>query len=434
MPNYPFNDYASCVTWIESQKRFSPKVSLDNMKYFCSLLNNPEQKFTSIHVTGTNGKGSVVSYIKNILIDAGLNVGTFTSPYIIKFNERISFNGEMISDEEVIKLAQKIYDIYDLIDESYPKPTFFEFTTLMSFVYFSEKENLDLAIIEVGIGGKLDSTNVITPIASVITNVAYDHMNVLGETLEEILTNKMGIIKTNIPSIVGVKDDNLVKLAKKHTKDVNSSLSLPFLNQIKINNADIFGSIFSYKGYENLQVSLMGYHQVENAVIAIETIENIKDKYHISIDNIKNGLVNTKWLGRLEILSKEPLIIVDGAHNIDGITRTTDFIKDLKYQTKRCIFACSDDKEKEKMISYLEPHFDEIIITSYTYKRHSDALELFNFSNHQNKILKHNIDEIIEDVFNNPFELNLFIGSLYFVSEVRPKIIQKFDGPVKNSG
>lgn len=425
MLNYPFNDYSSCVSWIESQKRFSPKVSLDNMKYFCELLGNPQKKFKSIHITGTNGKGSVVSFIKNVLIEAGLNIGTFTSPYIIKFNERISFNGEMINDEEVIKLAKKVYDIYSFIDENHPKPTFFEFTTLMSFVYFSEKETLDLAIIEVGIGGLLDSTNVITPIASVITNVAFDHMNVLGNSLSEILTNKMGIIKPNIPTIIGLKDKQLIKQAIEYTNTINSNLSLPFLKQIKINNSNILGSNFSYEEYENLEISLMGYHQIENAIVALKTIESIKDKYQISLDNIRNGLKKTKWLGRLEILSKEPLIIVDGAHNIDGITRTTDFIKDLNYKSKRCIFACSDDKEKEKMISYLEPHFDELIITSYTYKRHSDASELFNLSNHSNKILKYNIDEIIEEVFSNPYDLNIFIGSLYFVSEVRPKILSK---------
>ena len=423
MLNYPFNDYSSCVAWIESQKRFSPKVSLDNMKYFCSLLGNPEQKFKSIHVTGTNGKGSVVSYLKNILMEAGLHIGTFTSPYIIKFNERISFDGKMISDEEVVNLAQRVYDIYKLIGENHPKPSFFEFTTLMSFIYFSEKENLDLAIIEVGIGGLLDSTNVITPIAATITNVAYDHMNVLGNTLEEILMNKMGIIKPQIPSVIGIKDETLINEAKNYTHKIDSKLSLPFLNQIKITKTDIYGSTFSYKGYENLQISLMGYHQVENAIIAIETIETIKDKFNITLDNIKNGLLKTKWLGRLEILSEEPLIIIDGAHNIDGITRTTDFVKDLNYKTKRCIFACSDDKEKEKMLSYLEPHFNEIIITAYTYKRHSDASELFKFSKHNNKILELNIDRIIEMVLNNPYELNLFIGSLYFVSEVRPKIL-----------
>lgn len=425
MLNYPFNDYSSCVSWIESQKRFSPKVSLDNMKYFCELLGNPQKKFKSIHITGTNGKGSVVSFIKNVLIEAGLNIGTFTSPYIIKFNERISFNGEMINDEEVIKLAKKVYDIYSFIDENHPKPTFFEFTTLMSFVYFSEKETLDLAIIEVGIGGLLDSTNVITPIASVITNVAFDHMNVLGNSLSEILTNKMGIIKPNIPTIIGLKDKQLIKQAIEYTNTINSNLTLPFLKQIKINNSNILGSNFSYEEYENLEISLMGYHQIENAIVALKTIESIKDKYQISLNNIRNGFKKTKWLGRLEILSKEPLIIVDGAHNIDGITRTTDFIKDLNYKSKRCIFACSDDKEKEKMISYLEPHFDELIITSYTYKRHSDASELFNLSNHSNKILKYNIDEIIEEVFSNPYDLNIFIGSLYFVSEVRPKILSK---------
>lgn len=427
MPNYPFNDITSCINWIESQRRFTPKVSLDNMKYFCKLLGNPEKKFTSIHVTGTNGKGSVVSYLKNILIDAGFHVGTFTSPYIIKFNERISFDGQMITDEEVLKLAEKVYNIYNLLDDEHPKPSFFEFTTLMSFIYFSEKMDLDVAIIEVGIGGLLDSTNVINPIVSAITNVAFDHMNVLGETLEEILMNKMGIIKPNIPSVVGVKDPVLIKKANEFTQAINSDLSLPFLNQIEIQKADILGSTFSYKEYKDLQVSLMGYHQVENAIIAIEVIEAIKDKYPVTTQNIRNGLLKTKWLGRLEVLSKKPLIIADGAHNIDGITRTTDFIKDLDYRTKRCIFACSDDKEKEKMISYLEPYFDEIIITSYTYKRHSDALELFNISNHENKILKYDIDEIIEDVFKNPFDLNVFIGSLYFVSEVRPKILNKLD-------
>lgn len=425
MSNYPFKDITSCINWIESQRRFSPKVSLDNMRYFCKLLGNPEKKFTSIHVTGTNGKGSVVSYLKNILMEASFHVGTFTSPYIIKFNERISYDGEMITDEEVILLAKKVYDIYELIDENHPYPTFFEFTTLMSFVYFSEKENLDIAIIEVGIGGLLDSTNVINPITSVITNVSFDHMNVLGNSLEEILMNKMGIIKPNTSSVIGIKDQSLIEEAKNYTQKVNSKLSLPFLNQIEINKADIFGSNFSYKDYHNLQVSLMGYHQVENAVIALEVIESIKDKYPITLENIKNGLLKTKWLGRLEILSNNPLIIVDGAHNIDGITRTTDFIKSLPYAKKRCVFACSDDKEKEKMINYLEPHFDEIIITSYTYKRHSDALELFNFSHHSNKILKYDIDEIIEDVFDNPFALNIFIGSLYFVSEVRPKILAK---------
>ncbi len=425
MPNYPFNDYASCVTWIESQKRFSPKVSLDNMKYFCQLLGNPEKKFTSIHITGTNGKGSVVSYLKNILMEAGLHIGTFTSPYIIKFNERISFDGNMITNEEVLSLSKKIYNIYELIDETHHKPTFFEFTTLMSFIYFSEKKDLDIAIIEVGIGGLLDSTNVINPIASAITNIAFDHMNILGETLEEILTNKMGIIKANTPSVIGIKEQSLVSKAQKYTQSINSKLSLPFLNNIEIHKADIFGSTFSYKKYQNLQISLMGDYQVENAVVAIEIIETIKDKYLITLENIKKGLFKTKWLGRLEVLSHTPLIIIDGAHNIDGITRTTDFIKSLKYQTKRCIFACSNDKEKEKMINYLEPYFNEIIITSYTYKRHSDALELFNLSHHKNKVLKYNIDEIIDDVFKNPYDLNIFIGSLYFVSEIRPKILDK---------
>ncbi len=423
MSNYPFNDITSCIAWVESQKRFNKKTSLDHMKYFCELLGNPETKFKSIHITGTNGKGSVVSYLRNILMAENINVGCFTSPYIIKFNERISYNGNMISDDEVITLAKKVYDIYALIDsERFPYPTFFEFTTLMSFVYFSEKENLDVAIIEVGIGGLLDSTNVIKPLAAGITNVAFDHMNVLGETLEEILINKIGIIKNDIPAVLGLKDDNLIELVKNEKKN---HLVFPFKNDIQIIKSDLTGMIFSYQNFENLGITMKGEHQVENAIIALELINTLQNIFHVSEKAIRSGLKNTQWLGRLETLSDKPLIIVDGAHNIDGITRTTDYIANIDLPKKRCIFACSDDKEKEKMINYLESYFDEIIITSYSYKRHSDAEELFNFSHHHNKIIEHDINKIIDMVYENPFDLNLFIGSLYFVSEIRPLILKK---------
>lgn len=423
--NYPFNDYQSCITWIESQKRFNKKVSLDHMYHFCELLGNPQNKFKTIHVTGTNGKGSVVSYLRSILCHSGLNVGTFTSPYITKFNERISLNGNMISDEEVVSLAKSVYDIYSNINlDCYNYPTFFEFVTLMSFIYFS-KSNIDVAVVEVGIGGLLDSTNVINPLISVITNVSYDHMNVLGDTLEEILTNKMGIIKPNGYSVLGLKDNNLVNLAKSKCLEINNTCLFPLLENTDIINSDITGSIFNFEKYNNLKISLTGFHQIENAIVALKTIQTLTEWFDIKEEDIYEGLLNTKWLGRFETLSDKPLVIVDGAHNIDGITRVAEFVKTLDYKNKRCIFACSDDKEKEKMIKYLEPYFDEFIITAFTYKRHSDASLLYELSEHKNKILMNDIDEIIDYVFDNPFEINIFIGSLYFVSEVRPKILKK---------
>lgn len=423
--NYPFNDYSSCVAWIESQKRFNKKVSLDHMYYFCDLLGNPQNKFKSIHVTGTNGKGSVVSYLRSILNCSGLSVGTFTSPYITKFNERISLNGEMITDDEVLSLAKTVYDIYQSIDlDKYNYPTFFEFVTLMAFTYFS-RCNLDLAIIEVGIGGLLDSTNVITPLASIVSNVSYDHMNVLGDTLEEILKNKMGIIKPNSISVLGLKEKNLITIVLEKCHEINNQCYFPLLDEIEIINSDITGSTFNYGVYQNLRISLTGFHQIENAIVALKTIQALRNEFQISDDHIYQGLLETKWLGRLEVLSNEPLVIVDGAHNIDGIERVAQFVKTLDYQTKRCVFACSDDKEKEKMIKILEPYFDEFVVTAFTYKRHSDASILYELTHHQNKILMENIDEIIEYVFDKPFDLNIFIGSLYFVSEVRPKILKK---------
>ena len=179
------------------------------------------------------------------------------------------------------------------------------------------------------------------------------------------------------------------------------------------------------ENYNNLKISLTGFHQIENAIVALKTVQTLTKWFDIKEEDIYEGLLNTKWLGRFETLSDEPLVIVDGAHNIDGIARVAEFVKTLDYKNKRCVFACSDDKEKEKMIKYLEPYFDEFIITAFTYKRHSDASLLYELSEHKNKILMNDIDEIIDYVFDNPLEINIFIGSLYFVSEVRPKILKK---------
>lgn len=420
-----FNDIQEFLTFVESQKRFNEKKDLNNMLTYCQILDNPQYKFKTIHITGTNGKGSVVSYLKNIFMEFGYSVGTFTSPYITRFNERICLNNEMIKDEEVLHYANLILDKYPLfIEKTNETPSFFEFITLLCFLYFSEKKP-DIAIIEVGIGGLLDSTNVINPIATAITSVSFDHMNVLGNTLEGILKNKLGIMKPNIPMIVGLKDQSLLNIVDDEGRKNSSKVYKPLLEAFEIKKCDLESTQIITSAFGEYEIQLPGIHQVENSIVAIQTFVaayQLLNSNPIDFNKVKIGLKKTKWPGRLEVVNKEPLIVLDGGHNEDGIKRVCEFIKTLKYKTKRCIFACSDNKEKEKMIALLEPHFDQIIITSFSYKRHSSATELFNYVTHSNKLLIEDIDEIIKYVYNDPLELNLFLGSLYFVSEIRPKL------------
>ena len=420
-----FTNINSFIEFVESRKRFSKKVSLENMEYFVSLFDHPENKFKSIHVTGTNGKGSTVSYLKNIYLKNGYNVATFTSPYVIKFNERITYNNEYISDEDLLKYGNMILSKYDYIENSgYELPGFFEFITLLAFLYFADL-NIDIAIIEVGIGGRLDATNVITPIASVITSVGMDHTEQLGSTKELILNEKLGIVKKRIPLFTAVKEDALInQMREKCFSTLSDFIKVDYEN-LKIKKMDLDSSIFSYKGFNDLKIKLPGMHQIENSILAIEVINflNKKSNLRVSCELLYEGLISTTWPGRLECVSKNPLIYIDGGHNIDCIKRVCEFVNNLNFKYKRVVISISDDKDKKSMIDLLDNTFNELIFTKYTYKRSASSSELFELSNSSNKIIIKDIDEVIDYCFNNQCEFTLFIGSLYLISEIRPLIL-----------
>ncbi|HRS30998.1 MAG TPA: folylpolyglutamate synthase/dihydrofolate synthase family protein [Bacilli bacterium] len=431
----PFEKTSELVAFIESAKRFTPKVNLDKMEFLCALFGHPEKTFPSIHVSGTNGKGSVVASLKAVFRAAGLKVGSFTSPYITRFNERIMINDAMIGDEDLLRIGNKIIAKYEEMESQGTElPTFFEFTTLLAFLYFSEIPDLDLAIIEVGIGGKLDSTNVIEPLLSVISNVNYDHQNVLGNTLAEILNQKLGIVKQGVPLVTGIQDPVLLNQCRDYCQKTGSAFYPIDLSGIKVVSSDLTGTVFIHPELGTVEIVLPGFHQIENALTVIEAVKVFnqglfrklrRKNFPVSREILLRGLKETKWPGRLEVMAKNPLVVIDGAHNVDGITRVTEFIKTLPYKRKRVIFACSHDKDKQAMIEILDQVFDEIVFTAYTYKRHNDIQELFNLSKHPQKRMITDVKETLDLVWNDPWELNLFIGSLYFVSEIRPLIQQK---------
>lgn len=419
--NY-FVDAKSFIEWVQSQKRFSKKTNLDNMKYFCKLLCNPESSFKAIHVTGTNGKGSTVAMLTSVLMAKGYNVGTFTSPYIECFNERIAFNTKPIDDDDLLKMANRVIEIYPILEENnFPKPTFFEFITLCAFCYFKSLNNLDYAVIEVGMGGRLDSTNVIIPIVSIITNVALDHMQILGNTKEAILIEKLGIVKDNIPVVCGLKEENLKMIATNVANIHNSQIVFPKYSEVKNVKCDLSDTCFTYQG-QDYQLSLLGFHQVENALLVIETFNLLKDDLKLSIQDLHNGLKNTKWVGRLEKINDNPVIYIDGGHNIDGISRITEFVKSLNISNVRAVISISHDKELLPMIKMVDETFDEIIFTSYTYARSAKAEDLYNLSSSKNKKCIENLDVAVKYVLTNKKPITIFLGSLYLASEIRNKL------------
>lgn len=419
-----FNDIDTCIAFIESQRRKEGSTkNLNDMRRLCEYFGNPQDTCKFIHVAGTNGKGSIVSYITSILMDAKLKVGSYTSPYIEKYNERIEINRINISDEKLLEYTNHIVSKYDDLEKKgIVLPSFFALTTLIAFMYFKD-ENVDVAVVETGIGGLLDDTNVITPLVSLISNVNYDHMNVLGNTIKEIAINKLGVVKDNVP-FVTIENDEINDLVIKTCNDKNSDYKIVSKKDIKIKELDLTKTIFDYNEFKNIKLKMLGSYQAENACIAIEAVKYLrKYGFNINDENIIKGLRNAFWLGRLEVVSDKPLIILDGAHNVDAFNRLVEFIKCIKKNKKvRLILAISANKDKEKMLEMLDDSLiDELILTSFAYKRSDEAINLFNMANHSNKYLIENNDDIISIINkdDNLDTINIFSGSLYFVSELR---------------
>lgn len=408
------------INWIEAQKRAVPKVSLERMRTICRFYGNPEQGITYIHVGGTNGKGSTVSYIKSVLMAAGYNVGAFISPYVDVFNERISYNNHYISNEDLLDIGNCIIGKYHLFAESgMPGPSFFEFMTLCAFIYFSRQKDLDIAILEVGIGGALDSTNIITPVVSIITSISYDHMKILGSTLPEIAANKLGIVKEGV-GLVTVKNDEIAALVESRARKMNSPLIYVDPKEVKNIKVSLDNTVFHYGKYKRLKTGLLGFHQAENAALAVEVINVLRKKhYRISDKALYDGLLGAKWPGRLQLIHDNPPVLLDGAHNPGGIARLVQFLKSVKGNKRlHIIFAVSADKAKTEMIEMLDEIADEIIFSMFEYKRSDTAEALAVLSHNRHIRVENDWRVLLKEAREQKEVMSVFCGSLYFVSEI----------------
>ena len=317
-------NYAEALEYIHSVNWTFCKPGLERIGELCERLGHPENKLKFIHVAGTNGKGSTSAMLDSVLRAADYKTGLYTSPYIRVFNERMRVNGKNISDSELASLTEYIKPIADgMID----KPTEFELITALAFEYFA-RHNCDVVILEAGMGGRLDSTNIInTSVLSIITGIALDHTAFLGDTVEKIAFEKAGIIKPLIPVIFGGTDASAEAVIRDKADELGSMFKTVDYSALLVKDMSLDGTVFDFGKYQDLKISLLGSYQPRNAAIVVSAVDVLRENgFEISDAALKEGLFSAEWQGRFEILSREPLIIFDGAHNPQGIEAAVESI------------------------------------------------------------------------------------------------------------
>ena len=425
---YSFIDYS-----LTRNLRYSAeKFNLSRMVTFMQLLGNPQLDYKVIHVAGTKGKGSTSAMLTSILTSAGYKTGFYSSPHMMEFNERIRIGKQLITNQELVDLVNEIKPFVDQVKEL----TSFEIITGMAFLYFS-RQKVDFAVIEVGMGGRLDATNVVQPLLSVITSVSHDHMKVLGSTLSKIAGEKAGIIKPGIPVVLSPQKktakDAILAAAIEKGAPVLQSDQIYGINQGLHSLDGQYFHFFPHKANtlnvlnpsQEFFLPLIGDHQLENARTAYVALKILKDNgILISEDQIGDGYRNIDWPGRMEIISRDPLIIVDGAHNRDSFRKFKNTIDAyLPDKKKLLIFGASEDKEVELMLGRIQSSLDELIITK---AQHPRALEGEVIAVKAEKMnLKYHITDSVEDALATALRLAddqtviLAAGSIFIAGAVK---------------
>lgn len=414
------------ISYIATNRGIGHKKSLNRLRELLNRLGNPHKKKNYIHITGSNGKGSTAAIFQSVLREANLKVGLFTSPHLEFINERIRINDDYIEDEELIRLINKMEPIIlELEAELEEKFYAFELLTVLSFLYFEEK-NPDIIILEAGIGGRLDSTNVIEDSElSVITSIGIDHISTLGNTREAIMKEKVQILKDNGQMVIGPVDPNLQKLALSWAEEVSGKII--FIDKSEIGLAKLVKDfqIFDYKSYKKVQLSFMGMHQIENASLVIEGAEILAEKgYPINRESIYQGLAKASWPGRFEKVSDRPLFYIDGAHNLSSVERLVETLKELFPKEKfHFIVGMMKDKDYAKMLEQVYPLAKEFILISpdpnrgFDTKEVAELIQIRDIKVNRVKNMKELFTYINQEIAKD--EVIIQFGSLFLVGALK---------------
>jgi dihydrofolate synthase/folylpolyglutamate synthase len=417
-------DLNSALEKLFSLHQFGIKLGLECITNLLEHLGNPHKHLKTFHIAGTNGKGSTASFMASILIEAGYKVGLYTSPHFVKYNERIRVNGEMIGDDYVREYVNSLNDYIDKY-----QPTFFEITTALAFKYFAE-QNVDYAIIETGLGGRLDATNVINPIASVITSISLEHTEHLGNTIEQIALEKAGIIKPNTNVFLGTVPREAEEAIKKKTVELGCKLFQ--LNEFVESKSERV-IVNLDKGIFSIYFTpLRGNYQLYNCALAIKTLNtclNIRDGM-IFRQGIANVLGNTGIEGRYEIINEFPRIIFDSAHNPESLaTFLEEFARERSCYTERVLlFAAMKDKAIPEMLKLAKPHFDKIYVTKVNIDRSSKVEQLMVIAAQvgiKAKRVSNPIKFVTKFYKEGPAKCLVVLGSMYLIGEIKAAKVKK---------
>ncbi len=413
-------NYTETLNFIHSFKGNGRRPQLERMRWLLKQAGNPQTHFPTVHIVGTNGKGSTTSYLQNILTKSGYQVGTFTSPYITRFNERISINGTEIPDKDLISLVAKAQVLLDDLEEhtAFDRPTEFELVTLLMFLYFDLKQ-VDIAIIEAGIGGRLDSTNVLSPELVICTSIGFDHTETLGDSLLDIANHKAGVMRKNTPILLGRVSAEVEHFFNQKSHDLQAPLAI-IDREIQLLPKDNQTIQISYDHWEspNLKLPMLGQHQENNAGLAVTAAHLLAQTFpKITDKSTQEGIEETHWPGRSEWIGNN--IYLDGAHNPQGIASLKQVLKD-NFANRRVhiLFAGLRRKPLADLLEELKDY--DITVTSFDF---FEALPLDDYPKDFKRAADYR-DWLAQAKSANSDDLFVVTGSLYFISEVRNYLIK----------
>lgn len=417
-------NYTESLQWIHERTKFGIKPGIKRMEWMLERLDHPEKNITGVHIVGTNGKGSTLSYMRNALNYNDYRVGSFTSPYIEVFNERISVDGVPISDDDIAELANIVRPVSeDMVAETdLGNATEFEIITMMMFVYFGRIHPVDIVLVEAGLGATNDSTNVFTPVMTLLTSIGLDHVDILGDTLLDIARDKSGVIKEGVPLVFNVKDDTCRDYIYKVLDEKNARGVELERDVILSTKGEEFSFKYGRYDFDDIKLEMLGRHQQENASIAIAALLEMQEAGVVSLDVNKmiTGVERTFWSGRIEKISESPLIIMDGAHNNEAVDALVSTIRETYHDKKiTVLFSAVKGKPLDSMVAKIGMLADTFVVTEFDFFKAEKGDVLFDAIEHPDKQYVHDYMKYIK---NFKGDLLLITGSLYFISEIKQQL------------
>lgn len=440
--------YQAAVDWITGLIPFGIRPGLERIQMLMERLDNPHRRLKFIHIAGTNGKGSTCAYLSSVLIQSGYDVGTYTSPYITKFTNRFQYNGQDIEEGTLLALSNDLKPHVEAIAKTeLGCPTMFEVSTALAILYFAKIVYPDYVVWETGLGGRLDVTNIVYPVLSVITNIGHDHMDRLGDTLEKVAEEKAGIIKPGIPVVSAATQPEVVAVLKRSASKKRSTMYL-LGEQFRETAVDIKEDeqTFRFQGLfrdiETLSIRLNGAHQRTNAAVAIMAVEVLRQYNALVVEDeaLRSGLAGAAWPGRLELVMKEPRLLLDGAHNPEGAEMLADALKHTyKYDRLHIVMGMLENKNHRDTIKHILPIVDTLIVTEPDYRMRMAAEELAGVVQELRKempdakpfklVVEKNWKQAIQALqqLTGSNDLGVVTGTLYLIADARARLLYNSD-------